>query len=69
MNLNIKELEKTYIGEIDWEVHENANTTASYSDFLGFLMDKILKAHDVLSSYLPIEGIKAHLNGDIHIHK
>ncbi|MCD6513776.1 MAG: anaerobic ribonucleoside triphosphate reductase [Candidatus Odinarchaeota archaeon] len=69
MNLNIKELEKMYISEIDWEVHENANTTVSYSDFLGFLMDKILKAHDILSNYLPIEAIKAHLNGDIHIHK
>ncbi len=66
---NIKDLEESYLSEIDWEVHENANTNLSYSNFIGFLLDKFLKNTQVLSEYLPIDTVRAHIDGYIHIHK
>lgn len=69
MSQGVKDWEEKYLKEADWEVHENANTTISYSDFLGFMMEKILKTPEVLSNYLPKEAISMHINGDIHIHK
>ena len=65
----IKEIEESYIKEADWEVHENANTTVSYSDLLGFMMDKLLKNPEVLREYLPKDAVSMHYDGDIHIHK
>jgi len=65
----ILELEKAYIKDTDWEVHENANTNTSYSNFLGFLIDKLLKRSSVLSEYLPHGAVSLHFDGAIHIHK
>ena len=65
----VKAVEEAYLSKIDWEVHENANTMASYSDFLGFLMGKLLTKPSVLSDYLPARAVELHFNRDIHIHK
>ena len=40
----IGSIERSYLAKADREIHENANTMTSYSDFLGFLMGKLLKA-------------------------
>ena len=66
---NIRDLETKYLGEADWEVHENANTNLSYSNFIGFLLDKFLKNKEVLSAYLPPDIVQSHFEGYIHIHK
>lgn len=65
----IRAIEEAYLAEKDWEIHENANTLISYSDFLGFLMAKTLKSPSVLAEYLPPEAVKLHFARDIHIHK
>ena len=65
----IKAIEDAYMAEADWEVHENANTLISYSDFLGFLMNKVLKSPSVLKAYLPEKAVEMHFARDIHIHK
>jgi len=65
----IGSIEQSYLAKADWEVHENANTMISYSDFLGFLMGKLLKTPDVLKEYLPAKAVELHLARDIHIHK
>ncbi len=66
---SVTELERAYLKRADWEVRENANTNMSYSNFLGFMMDKFLKNPQVLSHYLPREAVRMHFRGDIHIHK
>lgn len=65
----VKELEEKYRQREDWEVRENANTNLSYSNFRGFLFDKLVKREEVLTDYLPVESVKAHFNGYLHIHK
>ena len=65
----IVELEKAYIKDTDWEVHENANTNTSYSNFLGFVLDKLLKRPSILLEYLPHNAVSLHFDGGIHIHK
>ena len=65
----VKSIERSYLEKIDWEIHENANTMISYSDFLGYAMSKLLKKPSVLSDYLPKRAVEMHFNRDIHIHK
>ena len=65
----VRELEQTYLEKADWEVRENANTLLSYSDFLGFLMGKVLKTPNTLKEYLPARAVELHFARDIHIHK
>ena len=65
----IADIERSYLGKIDWEVKENANENISYSNFLGYILDRILKREDVLKYYLPPEAVDLHLKGYIHIHK
>ena len=67
--VEVVELERAYIRNADWEVHENANTNTSYSNFLGFMVDKLLKRPEVLSEYLPHDAVSLHFDGAIHIHK
>ncbi|RLF09807.1 MAG: anaerobic ribonucleoside-triphosphate reductase, partial [Thermoprotei archaeon] len=64
-----KRVEEAYIKKTDWEIRENANTTISFSDFLGYLLSRLLKTPDVLRSYLPEKSVKLHFARDIHIHK
>lgn len=56
-----------YIGQIDWRVKENSNTTYS---FPGLLLHSAttLVAHYVLTHIYPPEVAKAHKEGDFHIH-
>ncbi len=65
----ILEIEESYLSGRDQEVYENANMTVSMGSFIDFMLDKLLKTEDVLSKYLPSEAVRAHVNGDIHIHK
>ncbi|MCD6510958.1 MAG: anaerobic ribonucleoside triphosphate reductase [Thermoprotei archaeon] len=65
----IVRIERSYIDKAEWEVKENANANVSYSNFLGFLLDKLIKRGDVLKAYLPARAVDAHMRGDIHIHK
>ena len=65
----VKEIEESYLSKADWEIHENANTVISYSDFLGYAMSKLLKKPSVLYDYLPARAVEMHFNRDIHIHK
>ncbi|OYT52778.1 hypothetical protein B6U66_00850 [Candidatus Bathyarchaeota archaeon ex4484_135] len=65
----VKEIEESYLSKADWEIHENANTVISYSDFLGYTMSKLLKKPSVLYDYLPARAVEMHFNRDIHIHK
>jgi len=67
--VDIRELEDSYIGEEDWEVRENANEVKGYSNFLSYLLDKVLKSEDLLSSVLPADIVREHLDGWIHVHK
>jgi len=65
----IDEVINRYIGETEWDVRENANTTRSYSDFIGYTFNTLLSDYSILSKYFPIDAVKMHFNGDIHIHK
>ncbi len=65
----VENLEKSYIGETDWEVRENANKNLSYSNFIDYVYDKIMKSNGVLTRYFPTEAVKMYKEGDIHIHK
>ncbi|RLI11456.1 hypothetical protein DRO33_04045, partial [Candidatus Bathyarchaeota archaeon] len=65
----VRTVEEAYMAKADWEIHENANTMISYSDFLGFLMNKMLKEPSVLKEYLPEKAVDMHFARDIHIHK
>ena len=69
MTSRVKELEDAYMAKADWEIHENANTVISYSDFLGYTMSKLLTDPSVLTDYLPEKAVELHFNRDIHIHK
>jgi len=62
-------IERTYLNSDDWEVMENANTNMSYSSFVGYVLNKVLKSEDTLRSYLPCDSVDAHFRGYIHIHK
>lgn len=66
---SLKQALKEYIGELDWEVRENANESRAYANFLSFYLDKIIKRKDILSEYLPEKLVEEHLKGEIHIHK
>ena len=65
----IDEVIEKYLRETSWDVRENANTTRSYSDFIGYTFNSLLSDYSLLSKYLPIEAVKMHFDGDIHIHK
>lgn len=67
--LDVWNAEEEYKQMKDWEVQENANTNVSYSNFMNFLYDKLLKRKDVLNIYLPSEAVEMYFNGDLHIHK
>ena len=67
--LDVWNSEDEYKQMKDWEVQENANTNLSYSNFMNFLYDKLLKRKDVLSVYLPPNSVEMYFNGDLHIHK
>ncbi|RLE79946.1 MAG: anaerobic ribonucleoside-triphosphate reductase [Thermoprotei archaeon] len=67
--VSMRTIENAYIGETDWEVRENANTNLSFSNFMGFIFDKLLKNPPVLSEFLPGEAVRSHFEGFIHIHK
>jgi len=67
--VQVRELEKAYLKQLDWEVFENANTNFSYSNFRNFLFEKLVETPEVLKSYLPPDAVEAHYRGDIHIHK
>ncbi len=68
-SFSLKQALKEYIGELDWEVRENANESRAYANFLSFYLDKIIKRKDILSEYLPEKLVEEHLKGEIHIHK
>ena len=65
----IKELEFSYVSVEDWEVRENANVNRSYGGFIGFIIDKLLKNPDIISTYLPDDAVWEHFEGGVHIHK
>ena len=65
----IAKIENTYLDEAVWDVKENANANISYSNFLGFLLDKVIKRREVLNWYLPSDVVDSYFKGDIHIHK
>jgi len=65
----IKSIEDEYLNRRDWEVLENANMNVSFSGFLDFILDKTLKREEVLKEFLPLDAVKAHFEGWIHVHK
>jgi len=65
----LSQIEEEYIGKKDWQVRENANTNLSFSNFMGYLFDKLLKKPEILIEYLPDKAVQSHFNGDLHIHK
>ena len=65
----ISRIDIEYRKMLDWRVRENANTNTSFSNFISFLVDKIVKKKEVLSYYLPTKSVEMYFNGDIHIHK
>jgi len=65
----LRALEFKYLGNVDWEVRENANTNVSYSSLRNYIFSKLVKREDVLSQYLPREAVRMHVRGDIYIHK
>ena len=66
---DIAKIEENYMGKIDWEVKENANENVSYSNFLGYILDSVIKRRDVLEYYLPPEAVRSHFEGYLHLHK
>jgi len=66
---DLTRIERRYMEQSDWQIKENANVNLSYSGFIGYLLDNLLKDPEILSSYLPSSAVKAHIEGDIHIHK
>jgi ribonucleoside-triphosphate reductase len=66
---DFEKIEKEYIGDGDWEIKENANESRSYGNFLSYLLDKTLKQPSILEKIFPAEGVKKHVEGEIHIHK
>ncbi len=65
----LRDIEESYSKVTDWEVHENANVNTSYGGFIGFILDKLLKAPEIISTYLPEDAVWEHFEGGIHIHK
>lgn len=53
----------------DWESKENANVNTSFGAWISYLLSKILKRPEILARYFPIEAVRMHFEGDIHIHK
>lgn len=56
-----------YLGELDWQVHENSNTTFSLQGLNNYISSEICKTY-WLSSIYPKSIREAYLSGDLHIH-
>lgn len=67
--LDVVASEEDYMKRASWDINENANTNLSYSNFMNFLYDRLIKKREVLSRYLPPQAVNMYLRGDIHIHK
>ena len=65
----LEDIERDYLGEIDWEVKENANETRSFGNYLSYILDKVLKTEEILAKVFPPEAVAHHFGGYIHIHK
>lgn len=65
----VKNLERKYLADMDWEKFENANHNVSYSNFRNYLFEKLVETPETLKSYLPPRSVEMHYRGDIHIHK
>jgi ribonucleoside-triphosphate reductase len=56
-----------YIGQTDWRINANANTSYSNAGLVNNVAGKIIANYWLDKVYTPEEGY-AHRNGDIHIH-
>jgi ribonucleoside-triphosphate reductase len=56
-----------YIGQTDWRINANANTSYSNAGLVNNVAGKIIANYWLDKVYTKIEGY-AHRNGDIHIH-
>lgn len=56
-----------YIGQTDWRINANANTSYSNAGLVNNVAGKIIANYWLDNVYSPEEGY-AHRNGDIHIH-
>ena len=56
-----------YVGEMDWEVHENANMAYSLQGLNHYLVSKVVKKY-WLSKIYPPEIREAVYGGDFHLH-
>ena len=56
-----------YIGQTDWRINANANTSFSNAGLVNNVAGKIIANYWLDKVYTPEEGY-AHRNGDIHIH-
>ena len=65
----ILNLESAYLTTADLDARENANIDVSYGGFIKYLLDKVLKREEILATYLPTSAVRAHVEGDVHIHK
>ncbi len=65
----IENIEKNYLEERDWQVHENANELRSFGNFISYLLDNILCKREIVEKVFSREAYKEHEEKNIHIHK
>lgn len=57
----------SYLGDEDWQIHENANTQKSINGLNNYVRETFTKKYWLYEVY-PEEVRKAHENGDLHLH-
>lgn len=65
--VNSKQTIEEYIGQTDWRINANANTSYSNAGLVNNVAGKIIANYWLDKVYSNEEGV-AHRNGDIHIH-
>ncbi|MGZ3862093.1 MAG: ribonucleoside triphosphate reductase [Bacteroidia bacterium] len=65
--INSSQTIEEYIGQTDWRINANANTSYSNAGMVNNVAGKVIANYWLDKVYSPEEGY-AHRNGDIHIH-
>lgn len=65
--INCTQTIEEYIGQTDWRINANANTSYSNAGMVNNVAGKVIANYWLDKIYSPEEG-NAHRNGDIHIH-